>query len=230
MDRAGMMQSRTVARPSRSPPSASRRGLRWLVRQNSTVLESCLHGWSARRQPVRAGRALSPQVPLHRSGARALHKEVWPLIERGQVRRVLHATFPLGLAAEAHRLAETGSHIGKIVLEVGSRTHPKRGSPRPRRRMAWRSSARRSQRRAYFPAGNGVPCLAGLFGGPCEAVKPSRKTSLGFHRTSEAEWAGRVDWNASRMARARTAEPSALGWSLSLCRRSRVLPSGTVCP
>jgi NADPH:quinone reductase-like Zn-dependent oxidoreductase len=52
--------------------------------------------------------------------ARALHKEVWPLIESGQVRPVIHATFPPALAAEAHRLMETGSHIGKIVLEVSS--------------------------------------------------------------------------------------------------------------
>ena len=53
---------------------------------------------------------------------RALHKEVWPLIESGQVRPVVHATFPLALAAEAHRLMESGSHIGKIVLEAGSQT------------------------------------------------------------------------------------------------------------
>jgi NADPH:quinone reductase-like Zn-dependent oxidoreductase len=51
---------------------------------------------------------------------RALHKEVCPLIESGRVRPVIQATFPLALAAEAQRLMETGSHIGKIVLEVGS--------------------------------------------------------------------------------------------------------------
>ncbi|PYK97753.1 MAG: NAD(P)H-quinone oxidoreductase [Verrucomicrobia bacterium] len=52
--------------------------------------------------------------------ARAVCKEVWPLIESGQVRPVIHATFPLASAAEAHRLMETGSHIGKIILRVVS--------------------------------------------------------------------------------------------------------------
>ena len=50
--------------------------------------------------------------------ARAVHKEVWPLIESGQVTPVIHATFPLAQTAEAHRLMESGSHIGKIILQV----------------------------------------------------------------------------------------------------------------
>src|SRR5437667_356230 len=50
--------------------------------------------------------------------ARAVHKEVWPLIESGQVTPVIHATFPLAQAAEAHRLVESGSHICKIILQV----------------------------------------------------------------------------------------------------------------
>jgi NADPH:quinone reductase-like Zn-dependent oxidoreductase len=32
---------------------------------------------------------------------------------------VIHATFPLAEAAEAHRLMESSKHIGKIMLEVG---------------------------------------------------------------------------------------------------------------
>ena len=51
---------------------------------------------------------------------RAVHKELWPLIESGQVRPVIHATFTLAKAAEAHRLMETGSHIGKIILVAAS--------------------------------------------------------------------------------------------------------------
>ena len=67
------------------------------------------------------GSTLRPRsVEEKGSIARALHKEVWPLIESGKVRPIIHATFPLASAAEAHRLMETGSHIGKIVLEVGS--------------------------------------------------------------------------------------------------------------
>jgi putative PIG3 family NAD(P)H quinone oxidoreductase len=50
--------------------------------------------------------------------ARAVRENVWPLIERGQVRPIVHATFPLAAAAEAHRLMESGAHVGKIVLVV----------------------------------------------------------------------------------------------------------------
>jgi NADPH:quinone reductase len=50
--------------------------------------------------------------------ARALAKRVWPLIERGAVRPVIHATFPLEAAAQAHEALERGDHIGKIVLTV----------------------------------------------------------------------------------------------------------------
>jgi NADPH:quinone reductase-like Zn-dependent oxidoreductase len=50
--------------------------------------------------------------------ARALEKRVWPLIERGAVRPVIHARFPLTDAAAAHEALERGDHIGKIVLTV----------------------------------------------------------------------------------------------------------------
>jgi len=51
--------------------------------------------------------------------ARAVRENVWPQIEKGEVRPVLHATFPLAAAAEAHRALESGTHVGKIVLTVG---------------------------------------------------------------------------------------------------------------
>jgi NADPH2:quinone reductase len=50
--------------------------------------------------------------------AGAVEKAVWPLVEAGQIRPVVYATLPLRQAAEAHRLMESGSHIGKIVLTV----------------------------------------------------------------------------------------------------------------
>ena len=48
--------------------------------------------------------------------AQAVHTHVWPLLESGAVKPVIHATFPLREAAEAHRLMESGAHIWKIVL------------------------------------------------------------------------------------------------------------------
>jgi putative PIG3 family NAD(P)H quinone oxidoreductase len=53
--------------------------------------------------------------------AREVRAQVWPLVESGEVRPVIHATFPLEAAAEAHRLLESGVHIGKIVLLVRPR-------------------------------------------------------------------------------------------------------------
>jgi NADPH:quinone reductase len=50
--------------------------------------------------------------------AAAVEKSVWPLVEAGKIRPIVYATFPLRQAAEAHRLMESGSHIGKIVLTV----------------------------------------------------------------------------------------------------------------
>ena len=50
--------------------------------------------------------------------AKALKKAVWPLLETGKIRPIIYATFPLTKAAEAHRLMESGSHIGKILLTV----------------------------------------------------------------------------------------------------------------
>jgi NADPH:quinone reductase len=50
--------------------------------------------------------------------AEALKTNIWPLIEAGAIRPVVHATFPLAAAADAHRLMESNAHIGKIILTL----------------------------------------------------------------------------------------------------------------
>ncbi|MCP8940169.1 NAD(P)H-quinone oxidoreductase [Alsobacter sp. SYSU M60028] len=50
--------------------------------------------------------------------AAELEARVWPLVGPGRVRPLVHATFPLEQAAQAHALMESGAHIGKIVLTV----------------------------------------------------------------------------------------------------------------
>jgi NADPH:quinone reductase-like Zn-dependent oxidoreductase len=65
------------------------------------------------------GSTLRPRDAVFKSAvARALQAKVWPLIESGTVRPIVHATFPLAQAGEAHQMMEEGQHIGKIVLTV----------------------------------------------------------------------------------------------------------------
>lgn len=65
------------------------------------------------------GSTLRVRPPAFKGGiARSLNEKVWPLLERGTVKPVVHATFPLERAGDAHRLMESGEHIGKIVLTL----------------------------------------------------------------------------------------------------------------
>lgn len=59
-------------------------------------------------------RPVSEKAPI----ARALREYVWPLLAAGRCLPVIHATFPLAEAAQAHALMESSAHIGKIVLRV----------------------------------------------------------------------------------------------------------------
>jgi NADPH:quinone reductase len=52
--------------------------------------------------------------------ARSLEKYAWPLFAIEKCKPVIFKTFPLAQAADAHRLLETSTHVGKIVLTVSS--------------------------------------------------------------------------------------------------------------
>ena len=72
-----------------------------------------------RRRLTITGSTLRPRSPEEKGQiARALEQKVWPLIEAGKVKPIIHARFPLERAAEAHAMMEAGEHIGKIVLTV----------------------------------------------------------------------------------------------------------------
>ena len=65
------------------------------------------------------GSTLRPQSNQAKAEiADGLRRTVWPLVEAGRVKPVMHATFPLNEAAKAHQMMEDGDHIGKIVLQV----------------------------------------------------------------------------------------------------------------
>ncbi|SFB04982.1 putative NAD(P)H quinone oxidoreductase, PIG3 family [Rhizobium sp. NFR07] len=44
--------------------------------------------------------------------------QVWPLLEQGKVAPVIHSVVDFDEVIEAHRLMETSSHIGKIVMKL----------------------------------------------------------------------------------------------------------------
>jgi len=66
------------------------------------------------------GSRLRPRsVAFKATIAKSLLKNVWPLLESGQVKPVIYRTFPLEMAADAHRLMESSEHTGKIMLVTG---------------------------------------------------------------------------------------------------------------
>jgi NADPH2:quinone reductase len=75
-----------------------------------------LHQVMQRRLTI-TGSTLRPQSVAYKGAiARALLDHVWPHLEAGRLRPLVHATFPLAEASAAHRLLEANEHVGKIVL------------------------------------------------------------------------------------------------------------------
>jgi putative PIG3 family NAD(P)H quinone oxidoreductase len=63
------------------------------------------------------GSTLRPRTVEEKGSiASELEQHVWPLLALGEVKPIVHATFPLRDAAEAHRMLEAGEVIGKVVL------------------------------------------------------------------------------------------------------------------
>ena len=48
----------------------------------------------------------------------AVREHVWPLVEAGRVRPIVHAAYPLSDAAGAHREMEASTHVGKLLLRA----------------------------------------------------------------------------------------------------------------
>lgn len=70
----------------------------------------------ARRLTI-TGSTLRPRSVEEKGAiAAALQREVWPLLESGRVKPIVHRTFPLAQAAAAHAMMESSAHVGKLVL------------------------------------------------------------------------------------------------------------------
>ncbi len=65
------------------------------------------------------GSTLRPRTIEEKAAiAQSLLKKVWPLLEAGKVRPIIHATFSFTEVRKAHELMATSTHIGKIMLKV----------------------------------------------------------------------------------------------------------------
>lgn len=70
----------------------------------------------AKRGTVHATALRSRPLSEKAEIVRGVREQVWPLIESGAVRPVVHARAKLADAADAHRLVETSDHLGKVLL------------------------------------------------------------------------------------------------------------------
>jgi NADPH2:quinone reductase len=87
--------------------------------EGSKVPEFDLVPIMVRRLTV-TGSTMRPRTTAQKGAIAAeLLARVWPVLDAGRCSPVIHATFPLAQAAEAHRLMESSQHIGKIMLTVG---------------------------------------------------------------------------------------------------------------
>jgi NADPH2:quinone reductase len=71
-----------------------------------------------RRRLTITGSTLRPRsVQFKAAIAQSLRDKVWPWLESGAVKPVIHQVFPAHEAASAHALMESNRHIGKLVLQ-----------------------------------------------------------------------------------------------------------------
>lgn len=75
-------------------------------------------GLVLRRRLQITGSTLRPRsIAFKTKIAQNLQRVVWPLVEAGKIKPVIHTVFAPQDAAKAHVLMETNQHIGKIVLD-----------------------------------------------------------------------------------------------------------------
>jgi NADPH2:quinone reductase len=69
-----------------------------------------------RRSPSPAPRCGRARRLQGRPSPRHCAQQVWPLLEAGRIKPVIHRC-SRGQAAQAHALMESSQHVGKIVLD-----------------------------------------------------------------------------------------------------------------
>ena len=106
------------------------RNLRSLAMDGRLVQVATMHGAKVadfdlgrvmQRRLVITGSTMRPRSTVEKGVlAQALREQVWPVLGAGRCGPVVHATFPLEQAADAHRLMESSAHVGKIMLQVAN--------------------------------------------------------------------------------------------------------------
>ncbi|TAM91089.1 MAG: NAD(P)H-quinone oxidoreductase [Candidimonas sp.] len=105
------------------------RNLRCLADDGRVVIIALLRGSKAtiscrqillRRLTITGSTLRARPVAFKGEIAQALRRRVWPLLEAGKIRPIIHSSFPLARAREAHALMDAGEQIGKIILTVSA--------------------------------------------------------------------------------------------------------------
>ena len=104
------------------------RNLRCLATDGRLVLIAFLEGAKVEtldltsimtRRLTVTGSTMRPRTAAQKAAiANALREKVWPVLAAGRCGPVVHEMFPLERAADAHRLMESSTHVGKIMLKV----------------------------------------------------------------------------------------------------------------
>jgi NADPH:quinone reductase len=87
--------------------------------QSASVENFDLRPIMLRRLTVTGSTLRARRVAQKAAIATALREKIWPLLEEGSVKPLIHATFPLEQARQAHEMMESSSHLGKILLVTG---------------------------------------------------------------------------------------------------------------
>lgn len=85
---------------------------------HGAIAEFNIHTMMQRRLTITGSTLRARPIADKGAIAAAVRRNVWPLLESGAVKPIIHATFPLREAAEAHRVMESSAHIGKLVLRI----------------------------------------------------------------------------------------------------------------
>ena len=89
--------------------------------QGGTKVEKFDLVYLMRKRLVVTGSTMRPRSTAEKGAiATALKEKVWPALNAGRCGPVIHRVFPLAQVADAHRLMESSTHVGKIVLDIAN--------------------------------------------------------------------------------------------------------------